>query len=206
MPNDQPFRIALLVGMSVFVPVMAYFRIRSQLTGEPHDRRQEGWFILISLRLVALFGAVVMFAFLVDPSLTRWSSLPLPEWLRWSGIAIGAAAGVWVIWTFSHLGKNLTDTVVTRREHTLITSGPYRWIRHPFYLGIAGTVAAVSLATTNWFVAVTGIAVLALLIARTDREEAKLVERFGDDYQTYMARTGRFWPRWRTSREGKAAP
>ena len=197
MPDDQPFRIALLVGMSLLIPVMAYFRIRSQLTGERLDRRQEGWFILISLRLVAAVGAVVMIAFLVDPSLTRWSSLPLPEWLRWSGIAIGAAAGVWVIWTFSHLGKNLTDTVVTRREHTLVTSGPYHWIRHPFYIGVAGTIAAVSLATTNWFVAVTGITVLALLIARTDREEAKLVERFGDEYRRYMANTGRFWPRMR---------
>ena len=204
MSNDDPFRIAMLVGMSLLIPVMAYFRIRSQLTGESLDRRQEGWFILITLRLVAFFDAVVMIAFLVDPSLTRWSSLPLPEWLRWSGIAIGGAAGVWVIWTFSHLGKNLTDTVVTRREHTLVTSGPYHWIRHPFYIGVAGTVAAVSLATTNWFVAVTGITVLALLIARTDREEAKLIERFGDEYRHYMTETGRFWPRWPRVRE--AAP
>ena len=197
MPNDQPFRIALLVGISLAVPVMAYFRIRSQLTGERLDRRQEGWFILISLRLVAAIGAAVMFSFLFDPPLAHWSSLPLPDWLRWSGIAIGAVACVWVIWTFSHLGKNLTDTVVTRREHTLITSGPYRWIRHPFYIGVAGTVVAASLATTNWFVAITGLIVLALLIARTDREEAKLVERFGDEYRTYMTQTGRFWPRWR---------
>ena len=204
MSNDDPFRIAMLVGMSLLIPVMAYFRIRSQLTGESLDRRQEGWFILITLRLVALFGAVVMIAFLVDPALTRWSSLPLPTWLRWSGIVVGAAAGVWIIWTFSHLGKNLTDTVVTRREHTLVTSGPYHWIRHPFYIGIAGTVAAVSLATTNWFVAVTGITVLALLIARTDREEAKLIERFGDEYRHYMTETGRFWPRWPRVRE--AAP
>ena len=198
MPHDQPFRIALLTGIGLFFPVMAYFRIRSQLTGERLDRRQEGWFILISLRLVAVIGATVMIAFLVDPSLANWSSLPLPEWLRWSGIAIGAAACVWVIWTFSHLGKNLTDTVVTRREHTLVVSGPYRWIRHPFYIGVAGAVVCTSLATTNWLVAITGLIVLALLVARTDREEAKLVERFGDDYQTYMTRTGRFWPRWRT--------
>ena len=197
MPNDQPFRNALLVGMCLFVPVMAYFRIRSQLTGERLDRRQEGWFILISLRLVAAVGAAVMIAFLADPSLTRWSSLPLPEWLRWSGISIGAAAYVWVIWTFSHLGKNLTDTVVTRREHTLVVSGPYRWIRHPFYIGVAGAVVYASLATTNWLVAITGLTVLGLLVARTDREEAKLVERFGADYRTYVARTGCFCPRCR---------
>jgi protein-S-isoprenylcysteine O-methyltransferase Ste14 len=194
MPDDQLFRIALLVGIGIFFPVMLYFRIRSQLTGEPLDRRQEGWFILISLRLVAAIGASVMIAFLVDPSHTRWSSLPLPAWLRWCGIAIGAAAGVWTIWTFSHLGKNLTDTVVTRREHTLVVSGPYRWVRHPFYLGVAGTVVSASLATANWFVAASGFTILALLIARTDREEAKLIERFGDDYRAYMARTGRFWP------------
>ena len=198
MPHDQPFRIALLVGISLAVPVMAYFRIRSQLTGERLDRRQEGWFILIALRLVAAIGAAVMFSFLVDPALIRWSSLPLPAWLRWCGVAIGAATGVWIIWTFSHLGKNLTDTVVTRREHTLVVSGPYRWVRHPFYLGFAGAVVANSLATTNWLVAILGVALLALIVARTDREEAKLVERFGDDYQTYMTRTGRFWPRWRT--------
>ena len=63
MSNDDPFRIAMLVGMSLLIPVMAYFRIRSQLTGESLDRRQEGWFILITLRLVALFGAVVMIRF-----------------------------------------------------------------------------------------------------------------------------------------------
>ena len=198
MPHDQPFRIALLVGAGLFFPVMLCFRIRSQLTGERLDRRQEGWFILITLRLVALIEATVVIAFLVDPALIRWSSLPLPAWLRWCGVAIGAATGVWIIWTFSHLGKNLTDTVVTRREHTLVVSGPYRWVRHPFYLGFAGAVVANSLATTNWLVAILGVALLALIVARTDREEAKLVERFGDDYQTYMTRPGRFWPRWRT--------
>lgn len=198
MPNDQPFRIALLMGVCVFVPVMACFRIRSQLTGERLDRRHEGWFILVMLRLVAVLGATVFIVFLINPTLTHWSSLPLPAWLRWCGIAIGAASGMWVIWTFSHLGKNLTDTVVTRHEHTLVTSGPYRWIRHPFYIGVAGAIVSHSLAMANWFIAVTGGVVLALLVARTDREEAKLLERFGDDYQTYMNRTGRFWPRWRT--------
>ena len=38
-----------------------------------------------------------------------------------------------LVWTFRCLGKNLTDTVVTRQEHTLVMQGPYRWVRHPFY-------------------------------------------------------------------------
>ena len=204
MPNDHPFRIAMLVGMSLLIPVMAYFRIRSQLTGERLDRRQEGWFILISLRLVAAVGAVVAITFLIAPELVRWSSLPIPVWLRWCGIGVGAVAGLWSIWTFSHLGKNLTDTVVTRRDHTLVMTGPYRWVRHPFYIGVAGIVVSVSLGMANWFVAASGITILALLVARTDREEAKLIERFGDEYRRYMADTGRFWPR--RTRKREAAP
>jgi len=38
-----------------------------------------------------------------------------------------------LIWTLRTLGANLTDTVITRKEHTLVTSGPYRWVPHPFY-------------------------------------------------------------------------
>lgn len=196
MPDDEHFRIALLVGVSLFMPVGLFFRIRSQLAGDRLDRRQEGLFILVTLRLCGLVGFVSVVAFLVNPMTMAWSFVAIPDTLRWVGVAIGAFACAWVIWTFSHLGKNLTDTVVTRREHTLVTSGPYRWVRHPFYLGVAGIGITTSLATANWFVAMTGVCALVLLTIRTDREEAKLIERFGDDYRSYMARTGRFWPRW----------
>lgn len=198
MPNDASFRMAMLIGSAIFLPAMAFFRVRSQLTGERLDRRQEGMFILITLRLVAVVGSMVMICFLINPELVRWSSIPLPDWVRWCGIAVGGVAEVWVLWTFVYLGKNLTDTVVTRREHTLVVSGPYQWVRHPFYVGVAGIVAAAALGTANWMIAASGITILSLLIVRTDREEAKLIERFGEEYQAYMARTGRFWPRLRT--------
>ena len=97
--------------------------------------------------------------------------------------------------TFRTLGKNLTDTVVTRAEHTLVTRGPYRWVRHPFYLATALAVVANSLVTANWFLALTGGIAFGLLVLRTRTEEEKLIERFGEDYKEYMERTGRFFPR-----------
>ena len=97
--------------------------------------------------------------------------------------------------TFRTLGKNLTDTVVTRTEHTLVTRGPYRWVRHPFYLATALAVVANSLVTANWFLALTGGISFGLLVLRTRIEEEKLIERFGEDYNEYMKRTGRFLPR-----------
>jgi protein-S-isoprenylcysteine O-methyltransferase Ste14 len=100
-----------------------------------------------------------------------------------------------LVWTFRCLGKNLTDTVVTRQTHTLVRHGPYRWIRHPFYDSAALLTLAVSLIAANWFVFVTGLMAFGLLIIRTRKEEENLVARFGDAYQTYMQRTGRFLPR-----------
>ncbi len=108
---------------------------------------------------------------------------------------LGITGGLLLVVTFRTLGKNLTDTVVTRAEHTLVTRGPYRWVRHPCYLATALAVVANSLVTANWFLALTGGIVFGLLVLRTRIEEEKLIERFGEDYKEYMKRTGRFLPR-----------
>jgi len=55
------------------------------------------------------------------------------------------------------LGKNLTDTVVTRKEHTLVTSGPYRWVRHPFLCGVGFERGGQLAATANWFYLLMGL-------------------------------------------------
>ncbi len=197
--DDQTFRLILAVGMAAFLPVALYHRIRSQAGGEKLDRRQEGLFILLTLRPCGLAAMGGVVAFVLDPSWMAWASAPLPAALRWAGVAIGLPTVALGIWTFRSLGRNITDTVVTRREHALITSGPYRHVRHPFYVTAALAFAANALATANWFIASTGLAALALLVLRTATEEGKLVERFGDDYRRYMARTGRFFPRLRPS-------
>jgi protein-S-isoprenylcysteine O-methyltransferase Ste14 len=99
------------------------------------------------------------------------------------------------VWTFRTLGTNLTDTVVTRRTHTLVLHGPYRWIRHPFYDSAALLMLAISLMTANWFLLLAGSVTFGLLAFRTRIEEANLVARFGESYRRYMEGTGRFLPR-----------
>ena len=59
-------------------------------------------------------------------------------------------------WVFSSLGDNVTPTVVTRSQLKLVTTGPYRWVRHPLYsVGFLSYVAFAVLAA-NWFVATIG--------------------------------------------------
>ena len=200
MNQEDTFRAVLIVGFLVVLPIALYHRIKSQATGERLDRRQEGLFMLATLRPVGLVLWLGLIAYMVDPSWMAWSSVPLPAWLRWAGAGVCAVAAGLLFWTFRSLGKNLTDTVVTRREHTLVTSGPYRWVRHPFYDSVVLLVLASSLIAANWFLFAAGGLFFLLAIVRTRTEEEKLLARFGDSYRTYMERTGRFLPRMRANR------
>ena len=202
MNHDQTFRAALIVVFLLVLPIGIYHRLESQATREKLDRRQEGLFILATLRPVGIAFWLGVIAWMVDPGRMAWSSVSLPAWLRWTGVGVIASACGLLVWTFRCLGKNLTDTVVTREKHTLVIHGPYRWVRHPFYDSAALLMVAVSLIAANWFLFVTGVVGVFLLIIRTRTEEQNLVARFGDSYRAYMDRTGRFLPRITANRHG----
>ena len=177
------------------LPIGIYHRLKSQATREKLDRRQEGLFILATLRPLGAVFWLGLIAWIVNPDWLAWSGLPLSAWLRWTGVVLITVAMGLLAWTFRSLGRNLTDTVVTRQNHTLVVHGPYRWIRHPFYDSAALFTVAVSLITANWFFLMTGVLVFCLLIIRTRTEEENLLARFGSSYRAYMERTGRFLPR-----------
>ena len=93
---------------------------------------------------------------------------------------------------------NLTISISTRENHALVTTGPYRWVRHPLYTG--GMVEAVGLCLlmANWLVALSAGLFWALIAYRTPMEEKELIETFGDEYRQYLQRVGRFMPKiWR---------
>jgi protein-S-isoprenylcysteine O-methyltransferase Ste14 len=195
MTDESVFRLVVIIDLAVTLPIGLYYRIKSQATREKLARREEGVFIMIGLRLCGLLAWIALAAYLINPAWMAWSSVALPTWLRWIGACIGLfAVPPLLAWTFRSLGKNLTDTVVTRREHTLVTHGPYRRVRHPFYDVVLLWVVSIGLLTTNWLLALLGFSAFAMLVVRTRIEEKKLIERFGDDYRTYMERTGRFFP------------
>jgi protein-S-isoprenylcysteine O-methyltransferase Ste14 len=197
MNLDQPFRAVLIVFFLVVLPIGIYHRFKSQATRETLDRRQEGLFILATLRPLGAAFWVGLIAWMVDPGWMAWSSVSLPVSVRWTGVGVLTIACALLVWTFRCLGGNLTDTVVTRQAHTLVLHGPYRWVRHPFYDSAALLMVAVSLIAANWFLLLTGGLAFVLLVVRTRTEEEKLLARFGEAYREYMKRTGRFLPRTR---------
>src|SRR3982751_6935609 len=198
MGHDEIFRLAIIALTAIVLPIGLYHRIKSQATREELDRRQEGLFILATLRPIGLLLLVSIVAYIVSPRSMAWSSLALPVWLRCLGVGVALVAAVLLTWTFRSIGTNITDTVVTRKQHVLITHGPYRWVRHPFYGSVALFVLGIALMAANWFMLLGGAAAVSLLVLRTRKEEENLVARFGDAYRVYMNSTGRFFPRGRS--------
>jgi protein-S-isoprenylcysteine O-methyltransferase Ste14 len=199
MDHETPFRILVSAGFIATLLIAVPHRVRSWASKEPLDRRQEGIFILATLRPVGLLLWLGVFAYMINPRWMAWSSMPFPDWLRWTG-ALVFAAGLWLMSaTLRALGPNLTDTVVTRQEHTLVTSGPYRWVRHPFYVVMALLVLAIGLIAANWFILLAGAVVFTLLAVRSRTEEEHLLKRFGEPYERYRENTGRFLPKPRST-------
>jgi protein-S-isoprenylcysteine O-methyltransferase Ste14 len=195
MDLDHTFRMLMVVGFLLLFPSGVYYRLKSQVPRERLDRSHEGVFILATLRPLGLIFWAGMIAYMINPAWMAWSSMPLPAWLRWTAVAFLPLGAGLLVWTFHTLGPNLTDTVVTRRSHTLVTRGPYRFVRHPFYDSAAVLAVATSLMMANWFVLLTGVSVFLLLAVRSRTEEDMLLARFGDPYRSYRARTGRFLPK-----------
>ena len=171
----------------LFFPIAIYHRLQAARTREPIDRRHEGWVLLIGIRLVALLtaGAVVK-GFRRPPALA--------EIWQWAGVALLALAAAWLAWMFISLGRNLTDTVVTRKNSHFVSHGPYRYVRNPMYIGVLALGLALAILQGFWPVALGATVVFTLLAIRTRIEERFLLARFGQTYQDYMAKVGRFVP------------
>lgn len=195
MPSETPFRISLVVVMVLTMAVTGYHRWQAATSGEKISHKDEGYVFATVLRLAGLCLWICTFAYLLYPASAQWAAVPLPRWLRWCGVVSGTLCSLLMYWTLSSLGKNLTDTVITRAQATLVTRGPYRWVRHPFYVTAALLMASVTLLTANWLIGLSGLVIMTLLVIRTPNEEQKLIERFGDEYRHYMQTTGRFLPR-----------
>ena len=203
MPSENPFRIALIVVVFLTMTVTVYHRVQAASSGEKISHKVEGYLFATVLRLAGLCLWISTFGYLLTPASFQWASIPLHPGVRWFGVVMGVSCSLLMYWTLSSLGKNLTDTVVTRAEATLVTCGPYRWVRHPYYVTAALLITSVTLLTANWLIGASGLFVLGLLAIRTPKEEQRLIDRFGKKYRDYMVNTGRFFPRMPVRREAK---
>jgi len=150
------------------------------------------------LKVLNLLGAqLVPVVYVLTPWLDPWDH----AWPGWAGVlgACLAAACPWLSWhCHVALGRNWTSRVELHRNHMLVTDGIYRHIRHPIYGMLLVWGVAKILLLQNWIAGPSGLVfALAFYLARVRREEAMMLDHFGDSYRAYMQRTGRLLPRLR---------
>lgn len=195
MSQENIFRLLIFLLMAASFTISGYFRRKADLNDEKTSFEEENQTLLI----VRNFGALLMYgsilAYLVYPPIMVWAQVPLPAPLRWTAIGMLALLVLAFYWLFSSLGNNITPTVSIRQEHQLVTSGPYRWIRHPLYTFGSLLIIAIAVAAANWFILGLGFLTFIPLAMRTPLEEQKLQETFGDAYRNYMKETGRYLPK-----------
>jgi protein-S-isoprenylcysteine O-methyltransferase Ste14 len=195
--NENLFRI--LAGLILFtgVGLSTYFRRKADReTGEKIPRQVDGaaWMTIIRFGGLALWLSPLVY--LINPQWLAWSKIGLAEWVRWLGVGLGLLCLPGIYWLFSSLGSGLTPTSATRAQHQLVTRGPYRWVRHPLYTIGSTFIVSLGLMADNWWIAALGFLAFLLMASRTPKEEANLIEKFGDEYREYRQRTGKFLPKF----------
>ena len=145
---------------------------------------------LAPLAYVSAALLVMVVSFWLEPR------LPLPrEMAKPAGLLIFALSMVLFTWALAHLQNAFLGNVapVTNR---LVTSGPYRWLRHPTYLATSIALLGLALALRSpWGIASTLVLFLPAAIYRARLEERALARRFGPAWDDYAARTGFLFPR-----------
>ena len=189
------FRWVALVVFVAAIGVSAQLRRKARQSGGTIPRSAEPPGLILGRLVIALplFGGVV--AYLANPGWMAWASFGVPPWIRWAGAALGLLVIPSAYWVLSNLGENVSETVLTKAKQRLVTTGPYRWVRHPLYTVGIGLFVSVGLMAANWFILLwAGLALVAIRLVVIPREEAHLVAMFGNDYRRYRSRTGALVP------------
>ena len=169
---------SILVLWLVF---LAYWAISAK--GIKEDvYRENTWWRYVGIILVFLYVALPL------PSYLRGPFVPQNPATNTIAVALCAVGIALAIWARRHLGANWSAFPALKKEHELVTSGPYRFVRHPIYTGIlCAILGSVLIADVFWFVVL--IFFGGVFAYRVKAEERIMMERFPETYPDYKKRT-----------------
>jgi len=108
--------------------------------------------------------------------------------MMWCGIGLR-------FWSFRTLGRYFTFSVMTSADQPVVTNGPYRFVRHPSYLGIILVLTGLGATYGNWLsLAALMLVPLIGFIYRIHVEEAALSTTLGSVYTSYASGRKRLMP------------
>jgi protein-S-isoprenylcysteine O-methyltransferase Ste14 len=184
------FAIVFLCWM-IFAIAFILRRKPNQATTERKRARAS----ILGIILQALSFAIIWSA--PRQMFTQITSLSEPLEVALAALTVALAVGsVWITASAVRtLGKEWSLTARVVEDHRLITSGPYRFVRHPIYTGMFGLLIATGLAYSHWIAFFVAIAIFTTgTIIRVRSEEKLLRETFGHQYDLYARRVPMILP------------
>ena len=147
-------------------------------------------------RWIFLPGGVLVFLIIwVPPFTDRRDLLTIDaDTVRWIGLVLAFLGGMVRLWTVLVLGRRYSMLVAIQEKHDLVTNGPYRWIRHPFYSSMIVATAGWALIFRSGIGVLLTAACVPIFVARIRAEETLLESHFGDAYAAYRRRSWRLVP------------
>ena len=206
MNDSLVFKILFLVLFILVLAIRVVFGIKQRRTGqsswsvsEKAVAREGRWSLLLRpVGFLIMLGLIVLY--FIEPSGSDWLFLPIPSLFRFGGVLLGTAGILLLVWVHRTLGMQWSRTLQFKEGHTLITSGPYEFIRHPMYASLFLFFVGLSIISSFWPIIVLVVIMLLFFIRIMEREESMMIGQFGEEYRVYMKSTGRFLPRLRLDR------
>lgn len=210
MIEEFIFRYGLLALFILFMGIRGYYGRKATPVGQKRTR-EERWAdqvkyeskVLVILRIALVYGMIVFILIwsLVPFLLPLLTQLIVPSLVRWIGVIICILMIFMITWVGIHLGRQVSGTLEIKESHTLVSSGPYKYIRHPMYLVYFIFNLGLFLVCGNLIALVIILMGLIVVASRMRVEEQMMIEQFGNEYREYMHRTGRFFPPVRRKRK-----
>ena len=158
------------------------------------DKKYSGILDIVLIGAAGM-GMAVPLLYLFTPWLD-FANYALPGPSGWVGTVVFAGA-IFMVWrSHADLGRNWSATLQIKGQHSLVTNGVYRRIRHPMYTAHLLWAIAQGMLLANWLAGWAFLVLsIPLYIVRIPKEERMMIEQFGEQYRSYISRTGRLIPR-----------
>ena len=176
------FRSIIGIGWVVF---MAYWWISA--IGVKRNIRRRSWRWEAAVRIL-LIAAIIALARQPGTRAFFRASAPINPVEGTAGLILCIAGFALAVWARRHLGRNWGMPMSLKEGHELVTTGPYRYVRHPIYTGLLLAILGSALATTAaWLAILVWVGVYCAYSART--EERLMLQQFPEQYGQYKKRT-----------------
>lgn len=154
------------------------------------DRRRERTLMAVSFS--GLFLVPLIYVLTDQPEFANYTFHAAQGWLG----AVFLVGGMTLLYrTHRDLGRAWSITLEVRDQHKMITHGIYERLRHPMYASFWLWAISQAFLLPNWVAGLSGLAGFGtLFFARVYREEDMMIEKFGEEYRSYMKRTHRLIP------------